>query len=252
MPRTHAYRVAEPFGRAARLGRYDHYAALQRQVADKLLAVASLPSDAFMLDAGCGTGYASRQHKGQTINLDLAEAMCRKAHSHKTAICADMQALPFADHSFDAVFSSMAAHWLDHPTAFLQESLRVARARGELRLAVPGPATLRELRRAYQAAGSTVSVHDFTPASEWQNWIQQAGWKRITIMTQRLQKQQSFAELCRELSALGAGYRHAAQAGLGAGAKLSEVRHAYETLYARGRDKLPVTWEILYFLAQKS
>jgi SAM-dependent methyltransferase len=101
--------------------------------------LAQLPAPetgARVLDAGCGPGlYLARLSGWQRFGVDLSLGMARVAAGHATVAVADVQRLPFATASFDAV---IAAHMLYHVPdigAAAAELARVAR-RGATVLAV--------------------------------------------------------------------------------------------------------------------
>ncbi len=93
--------------------------------------LAALPP-ARTLDVGCGTAFLTQNLRGEVTLLDASEAMLRLAGErvpHARQVHAEALPLPFADDSFDRVFSS---HFLDHLEAlerqrFLSEARRVAR-----------------------------------------------------------------------------------------------------------------------------
>jgi ubiquinone/menaquinone biosynthesis C-methylase UbiE len=96
------------------------------------------------LDLGTGPGYVAvevvREHPGlQMIGLDLAAPMVEKAHRYAAWAGfdgrvlwpqADAHRLPFADGSFDLVFSSFALHHWDDPLHILNEIARVLKPHG--------------------------------------------------------------------------------------------------------------------------
>ena len=102
-------------------------AAEHAQIVDVLTA---LPR-ARTLDVGCGTGLLTQHLRGEITLLDASEAMLRLAGErvpHARRVHAEAPPLPFAESSFDRVFSS---HFFDHLEAldrqrFLLETRRVA------------------------------------------------------------------------------------------------------------------------------
>ncbi len=95
-------------------------------------ALAELPP-ARILDVACGTGFLTQHLTGEIVLLDQSEAMlavAKKRLPAARAVQADVAAgLPFADDSFDRVFTG---HFYGHlepaaRDAFVREARRVAR-----------------------------------------------------------------------------------------------------------------------------
>jgi len=94
------------------------------------LAVAGL-EPARTLDVACGTGYLTRYLRGQITALDQSVQMLEIASRRlpdATVVRGDALALPFADDSFDRVFTAHFYGHLEEPerAAFLAEARRVA------------------------------------------------------------------------------------------------------------------------------
>ena len=96
--------------------------------------VAALPP-ARTLDVACGTGFLTRHLRGEVVGLDASEAMIEIASCADAGVASSWWgtrlSLPFADGSFDRVFTG---HFYDHlqpgeRERFLAEARRVA---GEL------------------------------------------------------------------------------------------------------------------------
>ena len=102
-------------------------------VAALCAVVAALPP-ARTLDVACGTGFLTRELRGEVTGLDASESMVAIARARMPGarfVVGDALALPFADGSFDRVFTG---HFYDHlqpgeRARFLAEARRVA---GEL------------------------------------------------------------------------------------------------------------------------
>ncbi len=93
-------------------------------------AVAGL-APARTLDVACGTGFLTRHLRGEVTGLDQSERMIEIAGERLPSavfVQADATALPFADSSFDRVFTGHFYGHLEGPTraAFLAEARRVA------------------------------------------------------------------------------------------------------------------------------
>ena len=96
-----------------------------------------------VLDAGCGSGSMSRliarsfPHAEVTSvdrrqqYLDFASSWARSAHLRNVQFqCADIFALPFAEASFDVVWTKYLLQWLKDPKRALNELSRVTRPGG--------------------------------------------------------------------------------------------------------------------------
>jgi SAM-dependent methyltransferase len=117
-----------------------------------------LAADARVLDVGCGPGWLWRENTGRMhgdqriVCADLSSGMVTEARGALDdgrfgwLVC-DVQALPFADGSFDAVVANhMLYHVPDLPTA-TSELARVLVDRGRLYAATNGRRHLLELSR---------------------------------------------------------------------------------------------------------
>jgi demethylmenaquinone methyltransferase/2-methoxy-6-polyprenyl-1,4-benzoquinol methylase len=99
-----------------------------------LCAVVSELPPARTLDVACGTGFLTRFLRGEVTGLDASEGMIEIARARmpeSAFVVGDALSLPFADDSFDRVFTG---HFYDHlqpgeRERFLAEARRVA---GEL------------------------------------------------------------------------------------------------------------------------
>jgi ubiquinone/menaquinone biosynthesis C-methylase UbiE len=83
------------------------------------------------LDVACGTGFVTRHLPGEITGLDQSESMLELAAEklpNAEFVRADAPDLPFADDSFERVFTSFFYGHLEEPerTIFLREARRVA------------------------------------------------------------------------------------------------------------------------------
>jgi ubiquinone/menaquinone biosynthesis C-methylase UbiE len=84
------------------------------------------------LDVACGTGFLTRHLRGDVTGLDQSDAMLEAARDqvpNATFVQGDALALPFADASFERVFTTYFYCHLEEPerVRFLAEARRVAR-----------------------------------------------------------------------------------------------------------------------------
>ncbi len=251
-------RVRRAFDRAARS--YDSAAVLPSAVREQLLARLDLTAlePGVILDAGAGTGHASRAlarryPRARVVALDSSAAMLRQAaprwswRRRFTRVCADAARLPFADRSIDLVFSNLMLPWSD-PDAAFREFRRVLRPRGLLTFTAAGPDTLRELRAAWASVDEHVHVHvhRFIDMHDLGDALVRAGFAAPVLDVDHLTvRYTDVAALAADLKGSGAhNVAAGAPRGLTGRGKLAALTRAYE---AHRRDGLlPATYEIVF------
>jgi malonyl-CoA O-methyltransferase len=256
-------RLQHSFGRAA--AGYAEVAVLQREAESRLLEqleVLEERAPARILDVGSGPGRASgvmkgRWPKSEVVALDIALPMLVQVPRHTRfwrpvrQVCAEASALPFADGSFDLVFSNLCLQWVADLPAALAEFRRVLRPGGLLLFTSFGPDTLLELREAYLAAGvAEPPLSPFAAIQQVGDALVSAGFRNPVLERENFSL--SYPEvmaLLRELRAIGAGDARSHRArGLGGKARQARMIAAYET--RRGADgRLPSTWEVIGAMA---
>lgn len=119
------------------------------------------------LDLGCGPGFFSillAQEGHQVTAVDCSEGMLEKARANfrevgvvVDTLKGDVQALPFADHSFDYIVSRNLVWNLERPAAAYAEWMRILRPGGKI-LVVDGNHYLHYYDEVYKA------FHDASPS----------------------------------------------------------------------------------------
>lgn len=154
--------IAREFGDASKT--YDGAARLQRLMGDVMLEALAQGGDSLrgrqVLDLGCGTGWFARKMAGdlgaRVTGVDLSDGMIRQARDASGPDIAwrvaDAERLPFADSSFDVVFSNLMVQWCADPRTVFAECRRVLRPGGRLVLSTLLEGTLRELEKAWAKA----------------------------------------------------------------------------------------------------
>ncbi|HTQ99282.1 MAG TPA: malonyl-ACP O-methyltransferase BioC [Candidatus Acidoferrum sp.] len=247
-------RVAAAFGRSA--ARYDHYAALQRQVADGLLT--KLPQQNFstVLDLGCGTGYCAQQLQAKLpqahlLALDVAVPMLLQARAQLESarlVCATAEALPLADASLDLVVSSLTLQWCDS-AAVLAELQRVLRPGGMALISTLGPATLRELRAAWAVADDRRHGNEFADAAVLHDAAKHASLHLDFSSETLVRPYPSLLALSRELKGLGANVVASRSQSRSSPAAFRIAAAAFAR--HRQSDGIPVSWETYYLTLRK-
>ncbi|MDT8451151.1 MAG: malonyl-ACP O-methyltransferase BioC [Gammaproteobacteria bacterium] len=250
-------RIRNAFDKAAES--YDQAAVLQKEVCKRLLEKLEVVrlSPQWILDAGSGTGEAVRPlqkkyKKAEVVLLDLSERMLKKAAGQGALfrkphqVCANIESLPFADNSFDLLFSSLAMQWCNDPGATLVEFKRVLKPGGLLQFATFGPDTLKELRASWQQVDGAVHVNSFIDMHDIGDGLLQAGFAEPVmeseIITVNYQEVDTLMQDLRDIGAnvTASGHRQ----GLLTRNMLKQLRQAYEGY--RQQNVLPASYEIVY------
>ncbi len=260
MPRPDKARIRESFERA--VDSYDAAAVLQREVGERVLERLDLVrlEPRRILDVGAGTGWCSealarRYRKAQVVAMDLSLGMVcrtrgrfggfsRRLRGHGFT-CGDADRLPFADATFDLVFSNLTVQWLDVERAF-PEIRRVLRPGGLLMFSTFGPDTLKELRASWAAVDSEVHVNEFLDMHHVGDAMVNARLADPVVDMEFITlAYEDVPALMRDLKSLGAQtVRGGRRSTLTGKARLEALREAYERFRHQGR--LPATWELVY------
>ena len=178
---------------------YDRHAAVQRHMADELLArtAAAAAGASRILEIGCGTGYltallhcANPQALLVAVDLDralLSAARARLGPDAKTVwVMADGETLDRGN--FDLIIANATFQWFVHPRQTLEGLKQALAPGGTLAFATLGPGTFRELaaslRRAADALGRPappIPASRFLDGQDWFNLLQDAGFRDLDL-----------------------------------------------------------------------
>ena len=264
--------VRRSFDRAAQT--YDDAAVLAREIGDRMLErldlIKTMPQR--LLDLGSGTGYCAHKLRNRyphcmVVELDFARSMLLRARAQEPwwrrgiaaltgsrghAVCADMERLPFADRSFDMVWSNLALNWLDTPQQVFAESRRVLRPGGVFMFSTLGPDTLKELRGAYAHVDRHVHVNRFIDMHDLGDGLLHARFADPVMDMECITLNYADVRaLLGELKASGARNVNAGRnPALSGKTGLAACVEVYERLREDGR--LPATFEVVYGQAWRS
>jgi malonyl-CoA O-methyltransferase len=247
--------------------RYEEFAVLQNEVCQRLLEKLDIVkiTPQFILDAGTGTGTAipslfKKYKKAQLVALDLSEEMLKQASRQGSffrsphLVCADIENLPFADNTFDLVFSSLSMQWCNDLGAALREAKRVLKPGGLFVFTTFGPDTLKELRQSLAQVNNKNHVNQFIDMHDIGDALLHDGFAEPVMEAEILTVTYDTVDrLMRDLKAIGANVTSDSadnnNVGLGGKAALQELRKAYEKF--RKDCILPASYEIIYGHAWK-
>lgn len=237
---------------------YDQAAALQQEVGQRLLQrldLVKIQPDR-ILDLGSGTGQCipdllARYKKAQVVALDIALPMLWRARKRgrwlrkPRCVCADAERLPFADSSFDLVFSNLMLQWCVELEVVFTELQRVLRPGGLLLFTSFGPDTLHELRGSWQQVDGYSHVNAFADMHDVGDALLRTRFADPVMDVERLTV--TYADvwkLMRELKQIGAHNVTAGRPrGLTGKARMQRLVGAYE--HYRSQGVLPASYEIV-------
>lgn len=255
------HQIKGDFNRAAKT--YDAYALLQRRVAETLFLKLRLRMEGHVLDIGCGTGYfheLARKygHRWPITQLDIAYNMCQVAASYASppeyggtyTVNGDMEQLPFHDNQFQAVFSSLALQWSNHPSQVIQEIHRVLAPGGSAFLSTLLPGTLQELEMSFTQTGFFSPVTPFHREDILHDATKHQGLFVNYSIVPIILHYPNIRLLGKSLKALGAQRKHAVKNPYLGKAGLERIETYYQETYGTS-DGLPATWNVMYLQLRK-
>jgi len=255
--------IANSFSKAA--VNYEDSAFLQKEVAGRLLERLELMNvkPKTILDAGCGTGFCTRIlnktfSKAKVIGVDIAEGMIEQAISQNGFFnkidyqLGDVEQLPFANNSFDLVFSNLTVQWVKDQSQTFVELNRVLKPGGLIIFSTLGPDTLIELKISWLKVDQDVHVNKFfdmhitgdhVHSAQFENTVMDRDVITLTYKT--------MLGLMKDLKSIGAHNMDSnRQRGLLGKSKFEKLKNAYEDF--RWEDgQLPATYEVIYGHAWK-
>ena len=245
------------FNRAATT--YDAVAELQYEIGDRLIERLDYVrlQPARILDLGAGTGFFSaallkRYRKADIVALDVAENMLRQVQGRggwfrkPRCVCADAETLPFADDSFQLIFSNLMLQWsVDLEQTFL-ELRRVLAPGGLLMFTTFGPDTLMELRASWEKVDGFTHVNTFIDMHDVGDSLVSTRWAEPVMDSERITvTYRQLGTLMQDLKQIGAhNVTHGRPAGLTGRQRMQQLAEAYEAFREDG--VLPASYEVVY------
>ncbi len=136
-----AERLRLEFNDWARAGRGEGMEQGHRPVGEQAIELMAIPSDAQVLDVGCGSGWATRLmaekiSNGQVVGIDIADEMIKlasetsRSFSNVDFYVASAEKLPFDDEEFSHAFSMESLYYYADIAGALREIKRVLKPGG--------------------------------------------------------------------------------------------------------------------------
>lgn len=238
---------------------YDAAAELQYEIGGRLIERMDLIrlQPRRILDLGAGTGRFSaalmKRYRGaHVVALDIAPAMLGRVRARggwrrrPACVCADGEVLPFADDSFEFIFSNLMLQWCTDLEPVFGELRRVLAPGGLLMFTTFGPDTLRELRESWAAVDGYTHVNRFIDLHDIGDTLVRARWAEPVMDAEHLTvTYRDLPRLLADLKQIGA---HNVTGGRARG--LTGKRHwqRFAAAYERYRRDgvLPASYEVVY------
>lgn len=245
------------FNRAATT--YDAVAELQYEIGDRLIERLDYVrlQPARILDLGAGTGFFSaallkRYRKADIVALDVAENMLRQVQGRggwfrkPRCVCADAETLPFADDSFQLIFSNLMLQWSVDLEQTFMELRRVLAPGGLLMFTTFGPDTLMELRASWEKVDGFTHVNTFIDMHDVGDSLVSTRWAEPVMDSERITvTYRQLGTLMQDLKQIGAhNVTHGRPAGLTGRQRMQQLAEAYEAFREDG--VLPASYEVVY------
>ena len=258
LPRLDKLSIKKSFNRASKS--YDRAAILHNEVLSRLLQrleyIHCQPAN--VIDIGCGTGKGIAglrdiYPRSKIVGLDLAFSMLQESKKQygllrkKRVVNADMENMPFADNSFDMLFSNLALQWVNDLGSTFKQFARIGKSGSLLMFATFGPDTLKELRQSWSEIDRKPHVHQFIDMHDIGDALMVSGFSQPVVDAEyiRLEYRQ-FRQLFEDLKNTGANNADKNRGrGLTTPAIFKRLEDCYrQTGYEQG--KFIATYELVY------
>jgi NADH dehydrogenase [ubiquinone] 1 alpha subcomplex assembly factor 5 len=215
------------------------------------------------LDLGCRDGLLASVLRGRggiefLVACDLSPEMARRAAARdRPVLAADEEALPFAGHAFDLVFSSLALHWVNDLPGALLQIRRCLHPDGLFLGALLGGGTLDELRGVLMQAeldiegGASPRISPFVDIRDAGNLLQRAGFALPVADTDTLSVAYPDAlTLMHDLHRMGeSNVLHERRRAPMRRETLLRAAALYGERFGRADGSVPATFQIIYLTA---
>lgn len=254
-------KIIAAFNKAAKT--YDEFAVLQSEVGEKLLSNINKSKicPVNILDAGCGTAKLMRKlnhifPNAKIYGIDIAENIISYARYYVPAknfkfICADIEQPPIATGTIDLIASNLVLHWVSSIGAALKQLNRILAPNGMLFFSVIGTDSLSELSNSWGKIDERKHAYDFLSYNHIEQILIDCHFQNIHgEKINHIRQFSSIEELLMEFKMMGGNYQPDNDRGLYGKAKFVQFKKAYELL-RNENGKLPLTYKVYYFKAQK-
>jgi malonyl-CoA O-methyltransferase len=200
---------------SSKVNEYNLNANIQKKVAKKLCKIFieniddKNPQKIKILDLGSGTSFIAKfllknLDNCEIYELDLSLKMLDNYQKNLTKIskiCADIENLPFAESSFDAVISSFSLQWIENYEKLFSNLCKILKPRGILAFAIPDNNSFEELK------DSPFSINKMPDNQDLSNiLIKNQFTKKILINERNYERLSNLIEVLKSFKKIGVNY----------------------------------------------
>ncbi|MBN1257423.1 MAG: methyltransferase domain-containing protein, partial [Planctomycetes bacterium] len=244
---------------------YGEWSQPQERIAERLMQL--LPGEIppqRILDIGCGTGLLTGKlqeayPKAALHGIDLAQGMvaaCKEKWVDSTNLSftvADAESDPIGD-NYNLIASTCAFQWLIEPRATIKHLYDLLASDGWLVVGVPVQGSFAELAESYRSAlGSELPGLELHAPQVYLKNLADAGFTINNSEIEALvQYYQDGWEMLRSFKGLGATFHNYPGYSPRSRREIRRLIKHYEANYRDSSQGVPVTYRVLYFLAEKA
>jgi malonyl-CoA O-methyltransferase len=242
---------------------YEQWAAPQRLIAEETAKL--LPEKGrvnTILDVGCGTGYLTgwlheRYPEASILGIDVAPEMvntCRRRWPNTRQMSfqiADAERFN-CRHGFDLVASSFCYQWFCNRERSIRRLAGILNIGGIFACAIPVAGSLAELYEAYQCVlNEKMPGLEYVPSEIYLDILTGAGLKLISLREEAVQSfYKSGLHALRTFKEIGATFKHHWGYAPRTVAEIKKIAQYYECRYAIDDGQVPITYNVLYLVAE--
>ena len=244
---------------------YDINAGLQQYMACVLFALCKkyTENSTTALDIGTGTGYGVRllcnsYPQTKVVGIDLSQQMILKSKASCSRFqnahfaCADADKLPFAESTFDLIYSNAFIQWCSDSGSLFKQLRNILKEEGRLFFSTFGPQTLIEIKESWKAVDDHPHTLKFKDAEQMKQELRDNGFEvELCLRALKVMHHEGVRSALRSLKDIGAqNHLMNRLSGLTSPQKLRAMSEMYLDRYGV-QGFVPTTYEILLFATSK-
>jgi malonyl-CoA O-methyltransferase len=245
---------------SSKVNEYNLNANIQKKIAKKLCQFFIEETDfknahkIKILDLGSGTSFISKNLLKKIDNceiyeLDLSLEMLnnfQKNPQKMLKICADIENLPFAESSFDAIISSFSLQWIKDFEALFKNLHKLLKPHGFLAFAIPNNNSFKELKN------SPFLINELPSELDLSRLLKQNKFTKKFVKNEQIyEKFSNLIEALKSFKKIGANY-NLLKDNKNKFKNFAELRNFYLKNFQNNLTFKKLSWSINYFIYFKN